>query len=148
MCHDCTNMIEITHQPIDSASLAEQVQSPDSGAVVLFLGISRRKTDGRETTQLVYDAYEEMAVKQLEQLEKEARDRWQLIDCLIVHRLGVVPLGKASVAVAVASAHRREAFEAGQWLIDSLKADVPIWKQEHWADGTTEWVHPGLSKID
>jgi len=138
-------MIEITHQPIATSSLVEQVQSPDSGAVVLFLGISRRMTHGRETTQLVYDAYEEMAVKKLEQLEKEARDRWQLVDCLIVHRLGKVPLGEASVAVAVASAHRREAFEAGEWLIDSLKADVPIWKQEHWADGTTEWVHPGIS---
>jgi molybdopterin synthase catalytic subunit len=135
-------MIELTHEPIDSATLLERTQSPEAGAVVMFLGVSRRMTRGRETLQLTYDAYEEMAAKELGRLEAEARDRWPLVECLIVHRLGLVPLGEASVAVAVASPHRREAFEAGEWLIDTLKQRVPIWKQEHWADGSSEWVHP------
>jgi molybdopterin synthase catalytic subunit len=135
-------MIELTHRTIDSASLVEMAQSPDAGAVVLFLGTTRRLTKGRETRTLVYDAYEEMAEKELAKLEAEARQRWELIDCLIVHRLGEVPLGDASVAIVASSAHRSAAFEAGQWLIDTLKECVPIWKQEHWADGTTDWVHP------
>ena len=137
-------MIELTHEPIDSAALLQRSQSTEVGAAVLFLGVSRRMTRGRETVELTYDAYEEMAKKQLEKLEVEARQRWPLEQCLIVHRLGQVPLGEASVTVAVACPHRREAFEAAQWLIDTLKRQVPIWKQEHWADGQTEWVHPGV----
>ena len=138
-------MIELTHSPIDTNAVLQQLQSPESGAVLLFVGTTRRLTGGRVTTQLTYDAYEEMAVSELEKLETEARQRWPLKDCTIVHRLGLVPLGEASVVVGVASGHRREAFEAGQWLIDTLKDRVPIWKQEHWADGTTEWVHPGVA---
>jgi molybdopterin synthase catalytic subunit len=85
-----------------------------------------------------------MAQKKLAELETEARRRWPLIECIIVHRLGRVPLTEASVAVVVSTAHRADAFAAGQWLIDTLKRDVPIWKQEHWADGTSEWVHPEM----
>jgi molybdopterin synthase catalytic subunit len=81
-----------------------------------------------------------MAEKKLAELEAEARKRWPLIGCSIVHRLGQVDLGETSVAIAVSSPHRRDAFEAGQWLIDTLKKEVPIWKEEHWADGTREWV--------
>jgi len=135
-------MIELTHQTIDTEALLSQAHSPDAGAVVLFLGTTRRLTQGRETRTLVYDAYQEMAEKELARLEAEARQRWELSECLIVHRLGEVPLGESSVAIVAASAHRRAAFEAGQWLIDALKECVPIWKQEHWADGTTDWVHP------
>ena len=80
------------------------------------------------------------------ELEAEARQRWPVVECVIVHRLGRIELGEASVAVAVSTPHRRDAFEAGQWLIDTLKVVVPVWKQEHWSDGTTEWVHPGLTK--
>jgi molybdopterin synthase catalytic subunit len=84
-----------------------------------------------------------MAEKKLAELEATARQRWPILECAIVHRLGRVEIGEASVAIAVSSAHRQPAFEAGQWLIDTLKETVPIWKCEHWADGTTEWVHPG-----
>ncbi len=135
-------MIQLTHQTIDSAAFVRQAQSPDAGAVVLFLGSTRRMTNGRETRTLFYDSYEEMAEKELTNLEAEARRRWALTECFIIHRLGEVPLGEASVAIVVASPHRRDAFDAGQWLIDTLKQSVPIWKQEHWADGTTDWVHP------
>ena len=135
-------MIELTHQRIDVCGLTEQLQTPDAGAVLTFLGLTRQFTVGRETQELHYDAYEEMAVKELQALETEACKRWPLVRCAIVHRLGLVPLGEASVVIGVASPHRADAFQAGQWLIDTLKERVPIWKQEHWADGTSEWVHP------
>jgi molybdopterin synthase catalytic subunit len=135
-------MIQLTREKIDSESLVRQAQSPAAGAVLLFLGCTRQHTAGRETTELAYDAYAEMAELELTALETEARERWGLTECLIIHRLGIVPLGEASVAIVVASAHRKSAFEAGEWLIDTLKVRVPIWKQEHWADGTSEWVHP------
>ena len=87
-----------------------------------------------------------MAHRRLSELEAEARQRWPVIECIVVHRLGRVPIGEASVAIAVSTPHRRDAFAACQWLIDSLKRDVPIWKREQWADGTTEWVHPGMDR--
>lgn len=139
-------MIQLTHDKIDIEALVRQAQSPAAGAVVLFLGCTRQFTEGRETTELRYDAYVEMAKRELAALEAKARERWDLVECSIVHRLGLVPLGEASVAIVVASEHRHAAFEAGEWLIDTLKKSVPIWKQEHWADGTSEWVHPEASQ--
>ncbi len=135
-------MIELTESPIDVNDLLETVGSTQAGAVVLFLGTTREFTNGRQTTTLDYEAYQPMASKKLEELESHARERWELVECGIVHRLGNVPLGEASVAIAVSSAHRAVAFEAGRWLIDTLKVEVPIWKREHWSDGSTEWVHP------
>jgi molybdopterin synthase catalytic subunit len=136
-------MIEIIDQQIDTSSVIALVQSPAAGAVVLFLGTTREITNGRQTASLDYECYPEMAKRKLTELEAEARKRWPILDCAIVHRLGRVEIGEASVAIAVSSAHRQPAFEAGQWLINTLKEVVPIWKCEHWADGTTEWVHPG-----
>jgi molybdopterin synthase catalytic subunit len=135
-------MVELTRKPIEIASLLARATRPEAGAVVLFLGTTREMTDGRRTVSLDYEAYDEMAEKQLGELEAEARCRWPLVECIIVHRLGQVPLAEASVAIVVSTPHRADAFAAGQWLIDTLKRDVPIWKQEHWADGTSEWVHP------
>jgi molybdopterin synthase catalytic subunit len=85
-----------------------------------------------------------MAERKLAELESEARRRWPVLECIIVHRLGRVPPTEASVVIAVSTPHRADAFAAGQWLIDSLKHDVPIWKREQYADGATEWVHPGM----
>ncbi len=137
-------MIRLTHKEIDAAAVLESVGSPDAGAAVLFLGTARRTTKGRQTTSLLYECYGEMAEKELTALEREARRRWELIGCAIVHRLGETAIGEASIAIAVSSAHRSVSFEAGQWLIDRIKETVPIWKQERWADGQVEWVHPGL----
>ena len=137
-------MIQLTDNPIDTQAVLAAVATPAAGAVVLFLGTTREFTHGRQTTSLDYEAYRPMAEKTLSDLANEARRRWAIEKLCIVHRLGHVPLGEASVAVAVSTPHRVAAFEAGQWLIDRLKEVVPIWKKEHWADGQSAWVHPGL----
>jgi molybdopterin synthase catalytic subunit len=139
-------MIELTHKPIDAADVLQRVASTQAGAVVLFLGVTREFTGGRQTESLDYDCYPEMAQKKLAELETEARRRWPLAGCAVVHRLGHLELGEPSVAIAVSAAHRHVAFEAGQWLIDTLKEVVPIWKKENWADGSSEWVHPGVTR--
>lgn len=137
-------MVEITIAPIDTEALLRQVGSPQAGAVVLFLGTTREFTRGRQTGSLDYECYPEMAQKKLTELEQQAQARWPLTGCAIVHRIGHLEIGEASVAVAVSTPHRQAAFEAGQWLIDTLKQIVPIWKKENWADGESQWVHPGL----
>jgi molybdopterin synthase catalytic subunit len=139
-------MVRLTSEAIDYAAVTEAVRSPAAGAVVLFLGTVRELTAGRQTLSLNYDGYDAMALSTMRQLEDEARKRWPVVAVEIVHRLGHLALGDISVAVAVSCPHRRQAFEAGQFLIDELKRTVPIWKQEHWADGTTEWVHPGTGE--
>jgi molybdopterin synthase catalytic subunit len=136
-------MIQLVSEPIDVPQLLGSVASPAAGAVVLFLGTTRQFTAGRETNSLDYECYPDMAVSKLEQLATEARDRWTIEKLAIVHRLGHLELEEASIAIAVSCPHRGDAFEAGQWLIDSIKRVVPIWKQENWADGTSQWVHPG-----
>jgi len=138
-------MVELTTQPIDTIAVLAQVHSRAAGAVVLFLGTAREFTAGRQTASLEYECFAEMAQAKLAELETAARQRWPIIECSIVHRLGHVALGEASVAVAVSTAHRDVAFEAGKWLIDTLKVVVPIWKKENWSDGTAEWVHPGVT---
>ncbi len=139
-------MINLTHQPIDSQALLQEVNSTQAGAVVLFLGTVREWTRGEQTVALDYEGYPEMALAKMSELEAAARERWPLCECAIVHRLGHLELGEASVAVAVSSPHRKQAFEAGEWIIDTLKQVVPIWKKENWADGSTAWVHPGTDE--
>ena len=139
-------MISLTHDPIDYQQLTESVRSNDAGAVVVFLGTVREMTGGRQTVALDYDAFPEMAQAKLAELEAEVRSKWPVTDIGIVHRLGRLELGEISVAAAVSCPHRADAFEAGRYLIDRLKVVVPIWKQENWADGTTEWVHPGTGE--
>ena len=137
-------MIQLTNERIDTNALLDRACHPEAGAVVLFLGTTRELTAGRRTVALDYEAYGEMAERKLAELEADARRRWPVIECTIVHRVGRVPPAEASAAIVVSAPHRADAFAAGQWLIDTLKHDVPIWKREQWADGTTEWVHPGV----
>ena len=135
-------MFFITSDPIDYHALTESVRSTQSGAVVLFLGTVREFTDGRRTKSLGYEAYPQMAEVKLAELEATARSRWPIDRVGIIHRVGCLELGEVSVAIAVSCPHRKQAFEAGQFLIDELKVSVPIWKQETWHDGSTEWIHP------
>lgn len=139
-------MIQLTDDTIDVAAVIDGVRCPAAGAVVLFLGTVREATGQRRTSSLEYECYAEMAEKKLAELEAEARARWPLEECTIVHRLGHLPVGETSVAIAVSAAHRRPAFEAGQWLIDRIKEVVPIWKKENYVDGTSDWVHPAVDR--
>jgi molybdopterin synthase catalytic subunit len=138
-------MVEITEHPIDHAALTETVRSDQAGAVCTFLGTVRELTGDRRTTSLDYEAYPEMARAKLLELEAEARRRWPVVEVALVHRVGHLDLGEISVVVAVSCPHRHQAFDACRWLMDTIKEVVPIWKRENWADGTQEWVHPGLS---
>ncbi len=137
-------MIAITEGPIDAQALTEQVRSPGAGAVCTFLGTVREMTGDRRTASLDYEAYPGMALKSLTELEAEARRRWPIVEAAIVHRVGRLDPGEVSVVVAISTPHRDQAFDACRWLIDTLKEVVPIWKKEIWADGTEDWVHPGL----
>ncbi len=136
-------MVTLTTDPIDYHALTESVCRPDCGAVVLFLGTVRELTEGRVTAALDYEAYPQMAEKKMAEIEADTRRRWPVGAIALVHRLGHLDVGEVSVAVAVSCPHRAEAFEACRHAIDRLKELVPIWKKENWADGTTEWVHPG-----
>ena len=140
-------MVTITSNPLDVAAVLQSVQSPLAGATVLFLGTTREVTGDGRTRSLDYECYGDMAEKKMAELEALAIERWPIIGCAIVHRIGRLDPGEASVAIAVSSPHREDAFEAGKWLIDTLKEVVPIWKKENWSDGTDEWVHPGMEDV-
>ena len=137
-------MIELTEQAIDFHNLTESVRDNAAGAVVLFLGTVREFTGEVQTAWLGYVAYPEMARASMAQLENEVRAKFTVTKVAISHRFGKLELGDVSVAIAVSSPHRAQAFDAGRWLIDTLKERVPIWKKEHYSDGREEWQHPGL----
>ena len=135
-------MIEITSNTIDTEAVLRSVSSPNCGAAVLFVGTTRQFTNDRETTTLAYECYQPMAIAKMNELRDSALAKWDIEKCSIVHRVGVVDVEAASVVVAVSSPHRVASFESASWIMERLKQVVPIWKQEHWADGDTEWVHP------
>jgi molybdopterin synthase catalytic subunit len=137
------HMVRLTHEPIEYYNLTELVRRTDCGAVVTFLGTVRDLTDEQVTVALDYEAYAPMAEKKMAEIEADTRARWPVGDIALVHRLGHLEVGEVSVAVAVSCPHRAEAFAACRHAIDRLKELVPIWKKENWADGRTEWVHPG-----
>ena len=132
--------IGVQTEPLDVGAVFAALQTPRAGGVAIFVGTTRQWTAGEETVRLEYEGYEAMALKEMHRLADEAAARWPIERLCIVHRLGVVPPAEASVVVGVATPHRAEAFEACRYLIDTLKQQVPIWKREVYADGTTEWV--------
>ena len=133
-------MAELTRARIEVAALIAAAARPECGAVNLFLGTTRDHHDGRRVVRLEYEAYQGMALDALAALERTACERFALAHCAVVHRLGEVPVGEASVAVVVSSPHRAAAFDAARWLMDELKRTVPIWKKEYFAGGEAEWV--------
>jgi molybdopterin synthase catalytic subunit len=122
-------------EPIQPELLIHVLKQDEDGAVVTFDGIVRNNSRGRRTQYLVYEAYEEMALKLMQSIAQEAQARFAIRDVLLVHRLGKLEVGETSVLIAVASAHRAAAFDACRWLIDTLKTTVTIWKKEHFDDG-------------
>jgi len=125
----------IVREVIDTPQIVAGLKRGEDGATLVFEGIVRNQTRGRKTLYLDYEAYEEMALEQMESLASQALQQSQVRDVVIVHRLGRLEIGETSVLIAVASAHRAAAFEACRWLIDALKRSVPIWKKEHFEDG-------------
>ena len=125
----------IVRNPIDSQQVLNSIKRGEDGAALVFEGVVRNQSRGRKTRYLEYEAYEEMALQQMESLAAQALTQFQIRDVAIVHRLGHLEIGETSVLIAVASAHRAAGFDACRWLIDSLKRTVPIWKKEYFEDG-------------
>lgn len=126
---------EIVRTPLRAAELTDQVKAPADGAVVVFEGIVRNHSRGKETFFLIYEAYEEMALAQMRQICGEIHSRFSVDRILMMHRLGRHEIGETSIFIAVSSAHRAAAFDACRFAIDTFKRTVPIWKQEHFRDG-------------
>ncbi len=132
-------MSKLISQTIDARAVIQEVERPAAGAILTFAGTVRDHHLGREVTGIEYHAYEEMAVKELDRIEAAAREKWPGIEIEIVHRIGFLEIGEASVLIAVATAHRKEGFEALRYAIDTIKEDVPIWKKEMYTDGHA-WI--------
>lgn len=134
-------MIEIVKEKIDVARVIGSAEDPAAGGVAVFIGTTRDHSNGRRVLALEYDAYPPMALKLMNRIAAEAKTRWGLQKVSIVHRVGKMGVGEPSVVIAVSSAHRKEAFEACRYAIDTLKKEVPIWKKEFFEDGEM-WVQP------
>jgi molybdopterin synthase catalytic subunit len=128
---------------IDVSSLSRAVASEQNGAIAIFTGTVRAQNDGREVRGIEYSAYEEMAVKEMTRILDEASGRFGVGDIAIEHRIGILDIGDVSIAVAVAHPHRGAALDALRYIVDETKARAPIWKLEHYTDGTREWVNAG-----
>lgn len=116
--------------------------------MVLFLGTVREMSEGRAVNGLTYDAYPAMAESKLREILETAFHRWSLDQAMVVHRYGELALGDVAVAVVTASTHRAESFDSARWIMDTIKQVVPIWKREHWRDGSASWVHPDPIRRD
>jgi len=135
----------LVDRPIDVAALLRDVGDSRNGATILFIGTVRDVNNGRAVTGMQYTAYHSMAERELSEIVREASAEFGTSDIVVEHRLGTLDLGEASVAIAVAHPHRGAAYDASRYVIEQLKRRVPIWKLEHYVDGTREWVDPTKS---
>jgi len=129
----------IIRDPIDIQSVTDKLQKPEDGALVVFEGVVRNNANDKNVRHLEYDAYESMALKKIEEIGAQARDKYDIRDIAIVHRLGHMEIGECSIVIVVASAHRSPAFDACRFAIDTIKKIVPIWKKEFYEDGEI-WI--------
>ncbi|HEX8396868.1 MAG TPA: molybdopterin converting factor subunit 1 [Pyrinomonadaceae bacterium] len=134
-----TGIFKLTFEPLNVGEIARQVVPPTCGAIVTLDGFVREWTKGKQTEYLVYEAYEPMALAEMQKLGALAREKFEIAHVAIVHRLGRLEIGETSIVIAVAAPHRRSAFEACEWIIKELKRTVPIWKKEFYADGSA-WI--------
>ena len=134
--------IAIIPDQLNVADVQQFLTDSTAGGMDIFVGATRCETsvDGKQLVHLNYEAYREMALVQMQQLADSARNNWPIVKLVILHRIGVVKVGEPSVVIGVSTAHRAAAFEACRYLIDQLKAVVPIWKSEGWNDGSSSWV--------
>lgn len=135
--------IFVTEDRLDAQACTDAVVYPGAGGIVVFVGTVRDQTKGKSVKHLEFEAYEPMAVKEMQKIAHEAQEKWGLHDMVIHHRVGLVPIEEEAVVIACSSAHRKEAFAACEFAIDTLKETVPIWKKEVFEDGEV-WVsaHP------
>lgn len=129
----------ITSEPLDASAVLESVRTDADGAIVLFAGTVREQNEGRAVTGMRYDAYPEMAERVIREIADETARRWEVTNITAAHRTGDLAIGETSVIVAVASPHREEAFQAGRHVIEEIKKRLPVWKQEHYVDGSA-WL--------
>ena len=137
-------IVRLTREAIPESEIVQRVTVPEAGAVLTFRGVVRNHHQGRAVRELDYTAYPEMALIQMRSIAESIRERWPIHDVAIVHRLGTLSIGEASVFIALSLAHRESGFEALKYAIDVFKEIVPIWKKEHFMDGESEWVHQGV----
>lgn len=137
---------EISKEPIDTQSVIDKVVQREAGAITTFIGTVRELTHGKKTLYLIYDAYETMAVKKLEQIGQEIQERWKDAKVAITHRVGRLDITDIAVVIAVSTPHRADSYEANRYAIERIKEIVPIWKKEHWEDGQ-EWVGNQLETV-
>lgn len=130
----------VTRAPIDPMAVLRLVGDPADGAVLLFLGTVRNRNDGRAVAGMRYDAYGAMAEKVLDEIAAEAAERLGTDRVAVVHRVGELAIGDVSVVIAASSPHRAEAFDAGRYVIEEIKKRLPVWKQEHYVEGDSEWL--------
>jgi molybdopterin synthase catalytic subunit len=135
----------IVTRAIDAPALIAEVASDANGATSLFLGTVRDVNDGRAVTGMEYTAYDAMASRELERIVSEAAEKFGGVTIVVEHRVGTLALGDVSVAIAASHPHRRDALDATRFVIEELKRRVPIWKREHYTDGTRDWVDPSSS---
>jgi len=138
--------MHLTRDPIDVAALLSSVR-PSDGGVCLFLGVVRNENAGRPTLRIDYQAYGEMAEPELERIAREVELEWPGVQVLVRHRVGILEIGEASVAIVASSPHRADAFAACRAAIDRIKTTVPIWKKEFHPDGSSEWVDPTKGRL-
>ncbi len=132
-------LLALSEEPLDPTGIAQRIRSNTDGALVVFQGVVREQSRGKQVRAMVYEAYGSMAQRQIEQLAEEAGRRWPVSNLAVIHRIGTLQVGDVSVVIAVAAPHRGEAFDACEWLIDELKRTVPIWKKEIYTEGEA-WI--------
>jgi molybdopterin synthase catalytic subunit len=144
MMNEEKDWIELSSNPLDAGRAVAFVTDGAAGGIAVFLGTTRgeKSAEGKGLVALDYEAYGEMAIGQMRELSRRARERWPVVKIAILHRTGRVRIGEPSVVIAVATPHRGEAFEACRFVIDTLKSEVTIWKKEVWEGGAGTWVHP------
>lgn len=137
---------EISKEPINIQQVIDKVVRREAGAITTFIGTVRELTNGKRTLYLIYEAYEEMAVKKLEQIGREIEEKWPGAKVAITHAVGKLDITDVAVVIAVSTPHRADAYEANRYAIERIKQIVPIWKKEHWEDGE-EWVGNQLETV-
>jgi len=140
------SMYEISKDPIDIQAVIDKVIQRDAGAITTFIGTVRELTKGKKTLFLIYEAYEVMAVKKLEQIGREIEERWEGSRVAITHRVGRLDITDVAVVIAVSTPHRADAYDANRYAIERIKEIVPIWKKEHWEDGES-WMGNQLETV-